>query len=218
MLKLIARQTIPKKGYIDYPGNWRVRFVGSDTNFFNDSVWGNLTFGIQHFNKDGSPLHSREEITDLLEKMGLSKDWSEQHLADGPQGHMGYGGTKVNHAARAILNIARALLSSPQLLLIANAIDSLGAHAARKVVKVLRELVAKKGLPCLCTEYKAVPWKLKKPRTVIVSTRSPDIYSILFADGRDGDGLYLGGGINEVDVAECMRVDSPRASAGGIAI
>lgn len=201
LLRLLARHSIPSQGFISYPGNWRVRFLDAEPHVFPQTLWYNLSFGVQHTRTDDQgrvhPIHTVEEVCLMCEDLGLGAVWVNNHF--GVQ--MGHDGRRVNRSARILISIARALLSSPQLLLIANSLDGLGADDAKPAVRTLCKFVQMRGLPCLKTEYAMTEWKLKKPRTVVFATRIPELYAV-FAEYAEQSNVTL----DEVDVESCLPI------------
>lgn len=198
LLQLIVRHILPTQGYITFPADWRLRYLTAEPLIFPRSLWYNLTFGVQHLDEAGKPLHSKEEVKELCQLLGLPKPWLDMHLGADEQEHpdrasLGHGGRHIGLSKRILISIARVLLSSPQLLLIDKALDPLGASGATKCAAILRELVRLRGLRCLPTDLEAIPqYTLRKPCTVIVSTSIPEIYQILA--GESGDGIKGGDG------------------------
>ena len=75
---------------------------------------------------------------------------------------------------KAAIPLSRSpLLSSVDLLLLANALDGLGEAHAFRVMGVLHEFIEFRGLPCLQSEYEGTPTHLKKKKTVFLSTKLP---------------------------------------------
>ena len=81
----------------------------------------------------------------------------------------------MSRSDRALIAIARALLSSLDLILISNLLDLLGTLQAERVMKIFREYTENRGLAVLATETKMVPYHLRKKKTVILSTKFPEI-------------------------------------------
>lgn len=161
LLRLLGRQIIPTQGFIAYPGRWRIRFAEGLPRLFDGTLMYNLKFGNQFAHKD-------EEIWSLCEQIGLSSE-----LVGQPELDVGTGGEKLALSDRICVSIIRALLSSVDLLLLANALDGLGEAHAFRVMGVLHEFIEFRGLPCLQSEYEGTPTHLKKKKTVFLSTKLP---------------------------------------------
>ena len=55
-------------------------------------------------------------------------------------------GGKLSSSERALVSIARALLSSVDMLLLANTMDQFGTNTRERVVKVLKEMISNRGM------------------------------------------------------------------------
>ena len=128
LLRLCERQLIPTSGFVDFPPSWRVRFVDSIPQLSNDTLMANLRLGNKH-------EHSDDEIWELSAQIGLSSELIGR--GDVP---VGVSGEKLALSDRICVSIIRALLSSVDLLLLPNVLDSLGQDRALRVMKVLRLL------------------------------------------------------------------------------
>eukprot|EP00662_Eupelagonemidae_sp_cell21_P039823 gene39823-26164_t len=53
LLRLIARHFIPTDGFIDYPANWRIRYIDSVPELFPGTLWDNIIYGVQHWSSEG---------------------------------------------------------------------------------------------------------------------------------------------------------------------
>jgi len=161
-LKLIARILLPTEGFIWYPANLRTRFVGDKPMIFNRNLMFNLQFGNQK-------PHKEEDIWALCQKLGLS-----ENLIGKGDLELGISGEKISLSNRIIVCIARALLSSVDILLLSNTLDSLNEAMAHRLLKALKELVEEKGMPCLPRDME-VPKPLRKKKTVLYITNNSNI-------------------------------------------
>jgi len=159
-MQLMARIFIPSTGMILYPTRWRVRFADVPRLFDRDLMY-NLKFGNQC-------EHPEEEIWALCEQVGLSSELMGQGGVD-----VGTMGEKLALSDRVCISIIRTLLSSVDLLLLANSLDALGEAHALKVMGVFQELIHHRGLPVLKTEMARTPPHLKKKKTIFISTKLP---------------------------------------------
>ena len=55
-------------------------------------------------------------------------------------------GGKLSSSERSLVSIARALLSSVDMLLLANTMDQFGTNTRERVVKVLKEMISNRGM------------------------------------------------------------------------
>merc|ERR1719506_3012593 len=136
-LQLLARTLIPTEGIIYYPDNLRVRFIPGEPMIFNDTLMNNLRFGNQK-------THTDEEIWNVCKLVGLG-----QKLIGQGDMQMGNGGVKMSLSDRIYVCIARALLSSVDLLLLSNSLDMLGPEEGGHVLKLLRTWLNERGMACL---------------------------------------------------------------------
>jgi len=150
---------------------------------FSGTLEYNLKFGHQFKHPDHEVWDV--EIWNLLTQLGVSKDlrgYTAQDFAFGSPGRrakklrlIGLNGERLSTTDRALLTIARALLSSVDLLLISNVLDLLGPQQAEKVVAVLKELTTNRCLSCLATEAASTPMHLRKQKLVIFSTKIKEL-------------------------------------------
>jgi ABC-type multidrug transport system fused ATPase/permease subunit len=210
MLKLLARHYSPiNGGFIEYPANWRVRFIDSNSNFFGgDNLklskakrqsWQevvkvlhnstgtliyNLKFGCQHNHENESQFDV--EIYHLLKLLGVSKELigkSVEEFTIGNQAkkytNIGLNGEKLSQTDQILLTIARALLSSVDLLLISNLLDILDIKKANEILIILKDFVANRGMVNIIKSEpnSKLPWILRKKKTVIFSTKIPELES-----------------------------------------
>jgi len=83
----------------------------------------------------------------------------------------------LSQTNRALLTIARALLSSADLFLICNLLDILGPELGMHVMSVLKVLTKTRSLQELATEHDSSPPHLKKMKTVIFSTKLKELHN-----------------------------------------
>jgi len=140
----------------------------------------NLKFGAQFKHPD--PAVWDVEIFNLLQLLEVPEDLIGKNAAEFSQGIdakkytlIGLNGDRLSTTNRTLLSIARALLSSVDLLLMSNVLDLLGLEHSKKVFAVLRELCEKRALLVLATEAALMPMYLRKKKTVIFSTKLPEL-------------------------------------------
>merc|ERR1711998_102156 len=97
--------------------------------------------------------------------------------------NIGKNADKLSVSDAALITLARALLSSCDLLLIANLLDVLDETTIKKVMGVLNGLVTRRCLSVLRTEFKALGGKegrvFRKKKTVILTSKRPQIREML---------------------------------------
>ena len=161
VLRLMARHFTPTTGFVYFPSRWRYRFLDASPTFFggdmnklqlaamvgdqaltaaqrasSGTLDYNVKFGMQFKHPDPAALD--REIFALLHLLGVSGDLigaSVEEYAGGPHPKkwtlIGLNGEKLSLTNRALLSLARALLSSVDLLLISNVLDLLGPSKVR---------------------------------------------------------------------------------------
>jgi hypothetical protein len=140
----------------------------------------NLKFGAQFKHPD--PAVWDIEIFNLLQLLEVPEDLIGKNAAEFSHGIdakkytlIGLNGDRLSTTNRTLLSIARALLSSVDLLLMSNVLDLLGLEHSKKVFAVLRELCEKRALSVLATEAALMPTYLRKKKTVIFSTKLAEL-------------------------------------------
>ena len=125
------------------------------------------------------------EIYELLKLLGVSEDLigkSAEEFCLGPHAMkytiIGLNGERLSMTNRALLSVARALLSSVDLLLISNMLDLLGPAQAKNVFTLLSEFCKDRALSVLATEAATTPMHLRKKKTVIFSTKLAELESL----------------------------------------
>ena len=89
-------------------------------------------------------LGLRDEIISLLDSEKDKSSWN----------------TVLSSTQKALLNIARALVSNPEVLVIQTPTVAMADTPARQVLLLLKEFVTKRGL-----EKDLAKWHLRRPRT-----------------------------------------------------
>jgi len=212
VLRLMARHMVPNTGFVYYPTRWRVRFLDSTPLFFGGDMSKlamarlqgekayaearrsslgtlefNLKFGAQFKHTDAAQWDT--EIYGLLKLLGVTPELigfsAEEFSTTNKFLSIGHNGEKLSQTNRALLTIARALLSSADLFLISNVLDTLGPEQGEHAMNVLKVLTQRRSLEVLATEHHSTPLHLKKLKTVIFSTKLASLEAI--ADNR----MYL---------------------------
>ena len=206
MLRLIGRHFTPSEGFIDYPARWRVRFLDATALFFGGDMnklqtaalsgpevereekWksmGTLIYNLKFGAQFDHPNHADwdVEIWNLCNLLGMSKTLIGASVEEFTQGEhpkkfeiIGLNGEKLSTSDRALLNIARALLSSVDLLLVSNTFDLLGPERGVHVIGIMKKWTKDRCLECLVTENAATPVHLRKKKTLIYSTKMKEIH------------------------------------------
>jgi len=167
LLRLIARHFIPSTGFVAYPESWRVRFLDgmNPPFFFRGTLLENLRFG--NSVSESMPPHEDDEILALCRLFGVSET-----LLENPHAVIPLYGSTLSLTDATLLSIVRCMLSSVDVLLISNALDSLGEKNAVKVLNVLKDFVTHGFLEVLATQNLHMSGS-GAPKTVIISSKLP---------------------------------------------
>jgi len=159
MMLLLAKFILPTSGYMQVPGNLRVRYVPEEPLLLSGTVVENLKFG-------NRKEHPTEELLMVAGICGLSR-----RLIREPETQVGYNGEKLSRTEKVSVCIARALLSSADLILLGKQLDLLPLKRSMAIVKVLRTWVDDRGLRLLSQEHEGT-LALKKMKTAFVVTNT----------------------------------------------
>ena len=158
----MARFLLPTKGIIWYPDNLRVRYLNDQPVLFSADLMTNLKFGNQK-------PHTDEEIWAVCKHLKLSSG-----LIGKGNASVGNRGLKLSVSDRIIIGMARALLSSVDLLLISNSFDMLGILESQYILSVLKQWIDERGLFLLSGDNPpGVAVNLKKKKTGSTPLSSP---------------------------------------------
>ena len=160
-LQLLGRALLPSSGIIWYPDNLRVRLIPGEPLLFNGSLMYNLRFGNQK-------EHTDDEIWELCRLVGLSED-----VLYRGELQVGHNGMKIALSDRINVCLARALLSSVDLLLLSNPLDVLGDDEGLQFLELLKEWRSQRGMACLSADHPpGVSVGLLKKKSVFYVTKS----------------------------------------------
>ena len=202
VLRLMARHFIPTTGFVHYPKNWRFRFLDANPNFFGgdmnklqmaamegeraltaaqQSSMGTLDYNLKFGSQFKHPDHDvwNVEIYNLLKLLKISEDLIgrsvEEYVETSRFAMTGLDGEKLSMTNKALLSIARALLSSVDILFMSNVLDSLGPVHAQHVMGILKDWTRNRCVDVLSTENSTTPVHLRKKKTVIFSTKLKEL-------------------------------------------
>lgn len=89
---------------------------------------------------------------------------------------VGNRGLKLSISDRIIIGIARALLSSVDLLLISNSFDQMGIKESQAILQLMRQWIDNRGMPFLSADNPpGVVLSLKKKKTVFYVTKNQEL-------------------------------------------
>lgn len=161
-LKLLGRVFLPTEGFVWYEENLRVRFLSDRPTIFNVTVLENLQFGNQK-------KISEKDIWGVCDLLGIG------HLKKNGDRPVGHHGEKLSASDRVLITLARALLSSVDLLLLANTLDILEMSRRTNVMKVLKEMIQNRGMAYEIAASKDTCISTRKQKTVIFVTNAEDL-------------------------------------------
>ena len=164
LLSLIAKQLVPDKGFIHYPSSWRVSYISSVPAVFDGTLMENLRFG-EYFE------HTDEEVWELCNYFGFAPA-----LIGKGDFMVGSNGCRLSYTDGIMVSFIRAMLSSPDLILLPSTFDALGEGLVNKVIAGLKQYVEDREFSCLTsdnTKRSAAPVDrlLLKNKLVLISTR-----------------------------------------------
>jgi len=138
------------------PSHLRVLHVSSAL-FYTGSLLGNLTFGV----KEGDPDAEVGRVFEICKKLGVGAE-ALSHLSDVDDHHNWE--AVFSASQNQLLMIARALITTPEILCIHNPVASLDEETAERVGNVLKDFVECRGL------LQRGPGRRRRPRTCIMTT------------------------------------------------
>ena len=142
LIDIIMGLKLPNTGFIkinnydllDISGNWRrmIGYVQQDVFLLDDSIKSNIAFGVQenHINK--------KKIFDLIKKTQL-----ENFIASLPEGidaKVGERGARISGGQKQRIAIARALYSSPKILILDEATNGIDYDSEILILKLLKKI------------------------------------------------------------------------------
>jgi len=108
-----------------------IGFVPQETFLFSDTIRENIAFGV--------PQATLEEITSAAEAANIAQDI--ESFPDGYNTTVGERGITLSGGQKQRTAIARALLRSPRILILDDALSSVDTHTEDKILNHLRELM-----------------------------------------------------------------------------
>lgn len=142
---------------IHIPSHLRVLCLGSLPLFFLGTLANNLSFGM----KEDDPDRNVKRMVSICKKIGLSRHVIDLVLDAETSEHWEQ---ILSESCCHLLNLARALMATPDALCLEKPTLKLDENCCDKVLEVLREFVANKGLEC------SIPARCRRPRTIIYTT------------------------------------------------
>ena len=121
-----------------------IGYVGQDPFFFHGTIRDNILFGRNNYSdKDVEETLSKVEMLDYLNSKNEKLDFV---LADS--------GLKISGGQRQRLNIARALIASPKILILDESTSNLDSKTEKKMVSTILSLVKKYSLTVIFVTHR----------------------------------------------------------------
>eukprot|EP00746_Dinoflagellata_sp_MGD_P041300 gnl/MRDRNA2_/MRDRNA2_199922_c0_seq1.p1 gnl/MRDRNA2_/MRDRNA2_199922_c0~~gnl/MRDRNA2_/MRDRNA2_199922_c0_seq1.p1 ORF type:complete len:429 (-),score=56.10 gnl/MRDRNA2_/MRDRNA2_199922_c0_seq1:8-1294(-) len=161
MMKLIGGVLIPHTGAVVIPLHLRVLHIALRPVFFEGTLFQNLIYGLKAKEADAAKTRVLTicrllKVPDYLHYL-LNADESDENTYNWND--------TLSFSTRAQLNLARALINNPHVLVLHKPTLYLDDDLATNTFQVLRQFVDLKGL-----EQNAEYFTYRRPRTCIVST------------------------------------------------
>ena len=106
--------------------------VNQDAILFNDTIWNNITFGVEHATE--AEVRQAARIANALDFI--------EATPDGFQTIVGDRGSRLSGGQRQRISIARAILKNPEILILDEATSALDTESEKLVQEALDHLVA----------------------------------------------------------------------------
>jgi ABC-type multidrug transport system fused ATPase/permease subunit len=164
VMKLLGAEIIPDSGDLLIPPHLRALHVSPQPIFFNDTLLNNLTYGV---GKDNNEDGSIERVVGICRLLGVSEhavhylDKENKSKSDVRADW----GDVLNATERVLLNLARAFIANPEIVVVHKPTALLDDLTAAGTLNCMREFVSQKGL---LMDPKTVD--LRRPRTCIMTT------------------------------------------------
>jgi ABC-type multidrug transport system fused ATPase/permease subunit len=168
LMKLFGAEIMPDLGDLLIPPHLRALHVSPQPIFFNDTLFYNLTYGVSKDNTEDGHIDrvigicrrlkvSESLISNYLDRENKSKfevkaDW----------------GDVLNLTQRVLLNLARAFIANPEVLVVHKPTSVFDDPTAQNTIDCLQEFVKQKGL---LMNPKMISFR--RPRTCIMTTTRP---------------------------------------------
>jgi len=157
LLKILGGSLLPTSGDFFTPPHLRVFYVTQEPMFFRMSMLANLTFGLP----DGDPDASVDRVLSICRRLGVDKRIlkiiEESRTADWRN--------VLSLTERVQLNLARALIANPEILILEKPTLAFDTKQATEVLENLRRFVDRRGLDF--SDAGLAQRLMRRPRTCI---------------------------------------------------
>lgn len=153
---LLSEENIGSSGVFFVPAHLRLLEVSARPHFFQGTLLDNLTFGVSSGDEDEGVLR----VTSICGELGLKSDVIRHiHLGD-----VNDWGDMLSSTETHLLNLARAIISNPEMLCLHRPTQYLNDQMSDRVTKVLLRFVRERGL------RERMGRQHRRPRTLVVTT------------------------------------------------
>jgi ABC-type multidrug transport system fused ATPase/permease subunit len=161
-MKLLGGVLLPQNGTIFTPPWLRVLHVSQEPVFFEGTLLDNLVIGV---NPDDVEDSDPGRVARITERLGLQSRILTKITATSIENW----DEVLSRTQKLLLNVARALIANPEVLVMHSPAVHLDRTNAEKVFTLLREFVDKKGL-----EQDPTGWRYRRPRTCVITSNRID--------------------------------------------
>jgi ABC-type multidrug transport system fused ATPase/permease subunit len=167
MMRIIGGRLIPDSGDLLIPPHLRVLHISPVPLFFHDTLHENLTYGIsKHSGADAE--HQR--VIAICDEMKISEKITRYLNPENKDlfSTTAQWGEVLSQTQRSQLNLARAFVSNPEVLVLHKPTAVFDDKDAAHIFRCLRKFVDEKGLA-----MDPAGFHYRRPRTVIMTTSRP---------------------------------------------
>lgn len=160
-LKILGGAILPNPEDFFIPSHLTVLHVQPEPLFFSGTLMDNLLFGYN----DAHDAAAKSRVIRICTRLGLSRDVLSKIKSPDAL----HWSSVLSFSQRALINLARALIANPNVLIIHRPTDYLDEAAQSAIMAVLHEFVEKRGIE---QDEVLNPIALRPPHTCILSTAS----------------------------------------------
>jgi ABC-type multidrug transport system fused ATPase/permease subunit len=167
VMRLLGSQILPKSGDMFIPSHLRTLHVSLEPQFFFDTLYANLTYGVTKENKEDGALN---RVKDVLRELKLpQKIFSFLDAEDKSMFDVRADWNQIlGITERVSLTLARALIANPEILIVHKPTVYLNDEAADNTFRCLNDFIIQRGL---CMDRTKIMYR--RPRTCLITTARP---------------------------------------------
>jgi ABC-type multidrug transport system fused ATPase/permease subunit len=166
LMRMIGGQLIPDSGDLLIPPHLRVLHISLQPIFFLDTLYENLRYGVSKKDVvDSKP----ERVLEICRELKVSdKLYRYLDPDESSFSHKAHWGEILSQTQAVLVNLARAFVANPEVLVLHKPTIVFDDTAARNVFRCVRRFVDEKGL---CMDPRG--YNFRRPRSVILTTVRP---------------------------------------------